>query len=176
MQRTIGMSMKRYLLFSTVGPFLGGLLLLMVETKTSGYWYRASPPDISQFMLIFLATLPYNYLFDSLPLLMLAAADDVLSRMRAINPGVRMIVVSSGAFVVTSMPYGDQGSETGPLNFLLYGLVGLVPAMLCSWLLKRGSGAHSAGRRSGASLDAIEKNAPKTTLMRMAWRTKASAS
>jgi hypothetical protein len=55
--------MKRYLLFSTVGPFLGGLLLLMAETITSGYWYRASPPDISLFMLIFLATLLYNYLF-----------------------------------------------------------------------------------------------------------------
>ena len=46
-----------------------------------------------------------------------------------------MIVVSSGAFVVTRMLYGDQGSETGALDFLLYGLVGLVPAMMCSWLL-----------------------------------------
>jgi hypothetical protein len=81
------MFMKRYLLFFTVEPFLRGLLLLMAETITSGYWYRASPPDMSQFMLIFLATLPYSYLFSSLPFLMLAAADDVFSRMRAINPG-----------------------------------------------------------------------------------------
>jgi len=50
-----------------------------------------------------------------------------------------MIVVSSGAFVVTRMLYGDQGSETGALDFLLYGLVGLVPAMLCSWLLNEAS-------------------------------------
>ena len=135
---------------------LGGLLLLIAETITSGYWYRAPPPDISQFMLIFLATLPYNYLFGILPFLMLAAADDVFSRMRAINPGGRMIVVSSGAFVVTRMLYGDQGSETGALDFLLYGLVGLVPAMLCSWLLNEASNDRT---QNGGSAVKVQRSA-----------------
>ena len=87
---------------------------------------------------------------------MLAAADHVFSRVRAINPGVRMIVVSSGAFVVTSRLYGEQGSETGALDFLLYGLVGLVPAMMCSWLLNEASNDRM---QNGGSAVRVQRSA-----------------
>jgi hypothetical protein len=30
--------------------------------------------------------------------------------------------------------YGGRGSDRGALQFILYGLVGLVPTMLSSWL------------------------------------------
>jgi hypothetical protein len=126
--------MKRYLLFSLIGPFLGGLILFTAATITSGYWHRTFSPDITRFVLTFLAALPYNYLFGILPVLMFAAADDVLSRMRRIDAKVRIIVVGTIGFAVARTLYGDLGSGTGALDFLLYGMVGLVPAMLCSWL------------------------------------------
>ena len=132
--------MKRYILFSIIGPFLGGLFLFMAMTITSGYWHRAFPPNISLFVFVFLAGLPYNYLFDILPVLIFAAADDMVSRVGRINAKVRIAVVGAIAFAVTGILYGDQGSETGALDFLLYGLVGLVPAMLCSWLSNTMSG------------------------------------
>lgn len=132
------MSMKRYLLFSLAGPFLSGFLLLLAETIMSGYWHRAR--NITPFVLIFLATLPYNYLFGILPVLTFATADDVFSRVRGISPKVRIVVVGAIASVVTMMLYGDDVSETGAFGFLLYGLVGLVPAMLCSWLSNEISG------------------------------------
>jgi hypothetical protein len=126
--------MKRYLLFAIVGPFFGGLTLFVAETITSGYWHRAFPQAISPFVLGFLAALPYNYLFGALPILMFAAADDMLSRVRRIGAKVRIVAVGAIAFTVTWALYGDRGSDTSALDILLYGLVGLVPATLCSWL------------------------------------------
>src|ERR1700677_4149085 len=106
------MSMKRYLLFSLIGPFLGGLILFTAVTITSDYWHGTFSPDINRFVLTFLAALPYNYLFGILPVLMFAAADDVLSRIRRIDAKVRIIVVGTIGFALARTLYGDLGSGT----------------------------------------------------------------
>ena len=48
-----------------------------------------------------------------------------------------MLIVGAIGFAVASLLYGSRGPDTGALQFVLYGLVGLVPAMLSSWLTHR---------------------------------------
>ena len=38
------------------------------------------------------------------------------------------------AFIAAELLYGGRGADGGALQFILYGLVGLVPATLSSWL------------------------------------------
>jgi hypothetical protein len=40
-------------------------------------------------------------------------------------------------FATAALLYGSRGPDAGVLQFVLYGLVGLVPAMLSSWLAHR---------------------------------------
>jgi uncharacterized membrane protein YeaQ/YmgE (transglycosylase-associated protein family) len=47
---------------------------------------------------------------------------------------VRMLIVGAIAFFAAELIYGSRGSDSGVLQFILYGLVGFVPAMLSSWL------------------------------------------
>ena len=57
--------------------------------------------------------------------------------------------VDSGYWTETSwseisLLYGSRGPNAGALQFVLYGLVGLVPAMLSSWLAHRYADAPQA--------------------------------
>jgi hypothetical protein len=38
------------------------------------------------------------------------------------------------AFVAAEFMYGSRGSDSGAVQFILYGLVGFVPATISSWL------------------------------------------
>jgi uncharacterized membrane protein YeaQ/YmgE (transglycosylase-associated protein family) len=84
--------------------------------------------------VVFLKTLQYSYLFGILPLLMIAAIDDIVFHVKRIAPVFRMVIVGLIAFVAAGFIYGSRGSDSGALQFFLYGLVGLVPAAVCSWL------------------------------------------
>jgi hypothetical protein len=55
--------MKRYVIFALVGAFFGGLLLLFARTAASGYWTETNWSEVGNFFVIFVMTLPYNYLF-----------------------------------------------------------------------------------------------------------------
>jgi len=70
-------------------------------------------------------------------MLMLGAIDDILYHVKRITPVVRMLIVAAIGFAVSSLLYGSRGPDTGMVQFLLYGLVGMVPAMLSSWLAHR---------------------------------------
>jgi hypothetical protein len=110
--------MKRYVIFAALGPLLGGFLLLLASTVTSGYW--GHPPSLSEagkLFAVFARTLQYSYLFGILPLLMLAAVDDIVSHIKRIGPWLRLLIVGAIGFATTE---------------LLYGLVGLVPAVVSS--------------------------------------------
>ena len=84
--------------------------------------------------MVFLKTLQYSYLFGILPILMMAAVDDIVFHVKRIVPVLRMLMVGAFAFLAAAFLYGSRGSDSGALQFVLYGLVGFVPAVVCSWL------------------------------------------
>jgi uncharacterized membrane protein YeaQ/YmgE (transglycosylase-associated protein family) len=126
--------MKRYLFFASLGPFIGGFLLLIATTVMSGYWNETNLGEVKKIFVVLFSTLQYTYLFGILPALALAAIDDILYHVHRIGPTVRMLIVGAIAFTLAELLYGGRGSDSGALQFILYGLVGLAPAMLCSWL------------------------------------------
>jgi hypothetical protein len=126
--------MKRYLIFAALGPLIGGLILLFATSYQSGYWAETGAHEIGKFFLAFVKTLQYAYLFGIVPSLMLAAIDDILMHVRKINPFVRMLIIGAIGFIASELLYGSRGPDSGAVQFVLYGLVGFVPATLSSWL------------------------------------------
>lgn len=126
--------MRRYVIFAVLGPLLGGFLLLIATTVMSGYWNETNISEVEKIFVVLFSTLQYTYLFGILPALALAAVDDILYHVRKISPLVRMLICGAVAFAAAELLYGSRGSDSGVVQFILYGLVGLVPAMLSSWL------------------------------------------
>ena len=126
--------MKRYLIFGTIGPFVGGFLMLLATTLTSGYWIDTNLGEIGKFLGAFFRTLQYSYLFGIVPALMVGAIDDILYHVKRISPVMRLLIIAAIGFVAASLLYGSRGPDTGAMQFVLYGLVGMVPAMMSSWL------------------------------------------
>jgi hypothetical protein len=129
--------MKRYLIFAALGPLLGGFLLLLATTVMSGYWTHTDASEVAKLFVVFAKTLQYAYLFGILPALMLGAVDDILFHVKRIGWRVRLLIVGVVAFIAAELLYGSRGSDSGVLQFILYGLVGFVPATLSSWLTHR---------------------------------------
>jgi hypothetical protein len=125
--------MKRYVIFAALVPLIGGFLLLLATTVMSGYW--SHPPSLSEagkLVTVFLRTLQYSYLFGVLPALMLGAVDDIVFHVKRIGPLVRPVIVGIIAFAAAELLYGSRGSDSGALQFVLYGLVGFVPGAISS--------------------------------------------
>ncbi|TGN86612.1 hypothetical protein EOW77_0018495 [Bradyrhizobium yuanmingense] len=129
--------MKRYLVFALVVPFIGGFLLLLTTTYQSGYWAQTNLGEVGKLFAVFFKTLQYSYLFGFLPALMIGAVDDILLHIRRIRPALRMILVGLFAFVLAAFVHGSRGPDSGAVQFILYGLVGFVPAVISSWLVHR---------------------------------------
>lgn len=126
--------MKRYLIFAAIGPLIGGLLLLLATTVASGYWAETNWGEFGKFVAAYVKTLPYSYLFGIVPALMMAAVDDILFHVPRIRPVLRTLVMGCIGFALAELIYGSRGPDSGAVQFLLYGIVGLVPATLSSWL------------------------------------------
>jgi hypothetical protein len=129
-------AMKRYLIFGAIGPLVGGFLMLFATTVASGYWTETNWSEIGKFLGAFVKTLQYSYLFGIVPALMVGAIDDILYHVKRISPVVRMLILAVIGFAAASL-YGSRGPDTGVMQFVLYGIVGLAPAMLSSWLTHR---------------------------------------
>jgi len=129
--------MKRYLIFVAVGPALGGFVLLMVTTYQSGYWTETNADEIAKLLKVFAISLQYSYLFGFLPALMICAIDDILFHVRRLGPGSRILLVGAIAFFLAAFNYSSHGADYGPLQFVLYGLVGFIPATVSSWLVHK---------------------------------------
>lgn len=126
--------MKRYLIFAALSPLLGGFILLFATTYMSGYWTQTNAAEVAKLFVVFAKTLQYSYLFGLLPTLMIAAVDDIVFHIKPIRPVVRMLIVGVIAFFAAELLYGSRGPDSGAIQFFLYGLVGFVPATICSWL------------------------------------------
>jgi len=129
--------MKRYLVFAIVGPFLGGFMLLLATTYQSGYWTETSAAEVAKFLAVFFKSLQYNYLFGLLPALLIGAVEDILFHVKRIGLVLRIGLVGAIAFVLAAVLYGSRGSDSGLLQFILFGMVGLIPAVLSTWLVHR---------------------------------------
>ena len=128
--------MKRYVIFAALGPLLGGFWLLLTSTVVSGYWSR--PPSLletEKLFAVFATTLQYSYLFGILPALMIGAVDDILSHVKRIGPVVRMLIVGLIAFTAAELLYGSRGPDSGAAQFVLYGLVGFIPATIAGFFV-----------------------------------------
>jgi hypothetical protein len=126
--------MKRYVIFAALGPFVAGFLLLLVTTILSGYWAQTDLSEVAKLFVVFVKSLQFSYLFGILPAMIFASMDDIVSHVRWINAVMRMLLVGAIAFFAAAILYGGRGADSGVTQFILYGLVGLIPAMLCSWL------------------------------------------
>ncbi len=130
--------MKRYLIYVALGPLLGGFWQLMTTTILSGYWSDAlTVGGVAKFLKFFFIYLQYSYLFGFLPALMIGAIDDILSHVRHIAPIVRMLLVGAIAFFAAGFFYGGRGPDSGPFQFVMYGLVGFIPGAVSSWLVHK---------------------------------------
>ncbi|UYO45947.1 DUF5413 family protein [Rhodopseudomonas palustris] len=129
--------MKRYVIFAAIGPLIGGLLLLFATTYLSGYWAHTHLTEVKKFFVVLFKSLQYSYLFGLLPALMMGAIDEIISHIRRVSPGGRVVIVGVIGFLATAVMYGNRGADAGVLQFVLYGLVGLVPATLSSWLANK---------------------------------------
>jgi uncharacterized protein DUF5413 len=126
--------MKRYLIFAALGPLLGGFWLLLATTYMSGYWTDTNLAEVEKLFVVFAKTLQYSYLFGVLPALMLGAVDDILFHVKRIGPVARMLIVGAVGFVAAELLYGSRGPDSGVIQFILYGMVGLIPGTVSSWL------------------------------------------
>jgi uncharacterized protein DUF5413 len=124
---------RRYLIFAALGPFLGGFLLLVVTTIMSGYWTQTNAGEVAKLFVVFLKTLQYSYLFGIVPCLMIGAVDDILFHVRRLGWIVRVPIVGVIAFAAAELLYGSRGPDSGATQFVLYGLVGFIPAIISSW-------------------------------------------
>ena len=129
--------MKHYLIFGALGPILGGFLFLVAATYASGYWTQTNLGEVEKLFVVFAKTVQYSYLFGLVPALMIGAVDDILVHVRRISWPVRMMLVGVVGFIAAELLYGSRGSDSGAIQFILYGLVGGVPATLSSWLAHR---------------------------------------
>ena len=136
--------MKRYLIFAAIGPFVGGLLMLYATTVASGYWSDTNWMEVRKFFSTFFWTVQFSYLIGVVPALMIGAIDDILFHFPRIRPVPRMLLMGVIGFVAAELTYGSRGPDTGALQFVLYGLVGMVPAMLSSWLAHKYADAPAA--------------------------------
>jgi hypothetical protein len=121
----------------SVSPLIGGFLLLLATTVSSGYWTETNWGEVGKFLAAFVKTLPYSYLFDIVPALMMGAVDDILFHVPRIKPALRTVIMAGLGFVLAELLYGSRGPDSGALQFFLYGIVGLTPATISSWLPHR---------------------------------------
>jgi uncharacterized membrane protein YeaQ/YmgE (transglycosylase-associated protein family) len=119
-----------------------------VTTYQSGYWEQTSLAEVEKLFVVFAKTLQYAYLFGIVPSLMIGAIDDILCHVRRIGPTLRMLIVGVLAFAAASLLYSSRGPDSGVLQYVLYGLVGLVPGTLSSWLAHKYADEQPAGVRA----------------------------
>src|SRR4051794_35847875 len=97
--------MKRYLIFAALGPFVGGFLLLLVTTLLSGYWTETDLSEVEKLFLLFVKSLQFSYLFGVLPVMIVAAVDDIVCHIQWINALTRMLLVGALAFLASALLY-----------------------------------------------------------------------
>ena len=121
--------MKRFLIFAAIAPPLGFIVAFWVMLQIAN-WFAGSGStfDVAQVMM-----LPMIYLVGLLPALVVAWFDHVLSVR---NFAHRIPLTALFGYAISYLPLIGapwMGFVHGPY-VVLFGLIGAVPAALCSWL------------------------------------------
>jgi hypothetical protein len=122
--------MKRFLIFATVAPRLGFVTAFWVMLQIAN-WVAGSPStfDFLQQMVL----VPTAYLVGLVPALLAAWFDHAPARR---NFPHRIALTGLFGYAISYVPLVGAlwlGFVHGP-SVLLFGLVGAVPAAVCSWL------------------------------------------
>lgn len=125
--------MKRFLIFVGIAPPLGFIVafwvMLQIANRFAG---SASTFDVAQVMM-----LPMIYLVGLVPALAVAWFDHALST-RSLSR--RVLLTALFGYAISYLPLIGapwMGFVHGPY-VVLFGLIGAVPAALCSWLAGEG--------------------------------------
>jgi hypothetical protein len=121
--------MKRFVIFAVVAPPLGFIIAFWVMLQIAN-WITGAP---STFDLQHVVMLPTVYVFGVIPALLLAGFDHVLAKRQM---RYRIALTALFACVLSYVPLLGAfhlGFMHEPSAVLL-GLIGAVPAAVCSWL------------------------------------------
>ncbi|MDP3076088.1 DUF5413 family protein [Bradyrhizobium sp.] len=121
--------MKRVLVFTLVAPPLSFAIAFWILLQAAN-WAAGTP---FTFNLRQVASLPTAYLIGVIPALLAATYDYV---MEEADVSWRAGLTAMFAYAISYLPLviaGGMEFTQGPV-FWLFGLVGAVPAALCSWL------------------------------------------
>jgi hypothetical protein len=121
--------MKRFLIFAAVAPPLGFIIAFWMMLQIAN-WMAGAP---STFDVQHVALLPTVYAFGMIPALLMAWFDHVLAQRRI---GYRIALTTLFAYALSYVPLlgAFQLGFMHEPSVLLLGLIGAVPAALCSWL------------------------------------------
>ena len=121
--------MKRFVIFAAIAPPLGFIVAFWVMLQIAN-WLAGSPGtfDVAQVMM-----LPTIYLVGLIPALAAAWFDHALSTR---NLSHRVPLTTLFGYAISYLPLIGapwMGFVHGPY-VVLFGLIGAVPAAVCSWL------------------------------------------
>ena len=121
--------MTRFLIFAAIAPPLGFVVAFWVMLQISN-WLAGSPItfDVAQIMM-----LPTIYLVGLIPALLAGWFDHALAR-RNVSYGIALTALFG--YAISYLPLAGVyrvGFAHGP-EILLFGLIGAVPSVVCSWL------------------------------------------
>jgi hypothetical protein len=125
-----GSHVKRMLVFALLGPPLGmaaGFFIIL--PMLSGFDFHTIEP------IGFLVLMPASYVLGLLPALLTGLVDALLVD-RGLGQGARVAGTAAAGFLIGFLPILGAilwGFAQGPF-LLLFGIIGAVPAALCSWL------------------------------------------
>jgi hypothetical protein len=121
--------MKRFLIFAAVAPPLGFLIAFWVMLQIAN-WIAGAP---STFDLQHVAMLPTVYVFGVIPALLTAWFDHVLAT-RQMSYRIALTALFGYALSYVPLLGAFQLGFMSEPSAALVGLIGAVPAAVCSWL------------------------------------------
>lgn len=121
--------MKRFLIFAAVASPLGFILAFWVMLQIAN-WIAGAP---STFDLQHVVMLPTVYVFGVIPALLIAWFDHALAQWQI---SYRIALTALFAYALSYLPLlgAFQLGFMHEPSALLLGLIGAVPAAVCSWL------------------------------------------
>lgn len=121
--------MKRFVIFMAVMPPLGFITAFWVMLQIAN-WMAGGP---STFDLHQVVLLPTAYLFGVIPAMLIAWFDHTLAK-RETSHRVALTALFAYAFTYVPLLAVSQLKFMHEPSAVLFGLVGAVPAAVCSWL------------------------------------------
>src|ERR1700712_565564 len=141
--------MRRFLIFAILFPPIAFVVAFWIMLQIAN-WAAGGPSTFDYHQVILL---PLAYLVGIVPALLTAKADDILFKQRV---RYRILWAAFAGYIFIFMPLLaalTMGFVHGPY-LLLFGMIGAVPAAVCSWVAGH-KATVVAGGNGRAALDAV---------------------